>query len=78
MSDLKNHTTQELINELSKRHYITFIPTPASKNRVEVVVEDCHKKFKKTMPDGSPYVTNSTYDEFHYNCKGVIVIENDT
>lgn len=77
MPDIQTHTTQELINELSNRKYITFIPTPVTKNRVEVYVEDCLHKFTKHMPDGEPYVTNSTYDEFHYNCKGVIVIEHD-
>jgi hypothetical protein len=77
MSDLKNHTTQELINELSKREHITFIPTPINKNKVEVYVEDCLHKFPKHMPNRHPYVTNCTYDEFHYNCKGVLVIEHD-
>ena len=77
MSDLKNHTTQELINELSNRKYIIFISTPANKNRVEVNVEDCSRKYNRNFPNGKAYTTNSIYDEFHYNCKGVIVIEHD-
>jgi hypothetical protein len=77
MATLKYCTTQELIDELSRRRFITFIPTPKH-NRVEVVVDDCDRKYTKRMPDGEEYTSNSTYDEFHENSKGILVIGNDT
>ena len=77
MPALKYCTTQELVDELSRRRFITFISTP-KRNRVEVVVDDCDHKHSKHMPDGTEYTTNLIYDEFHENSKGILVIGNDT
>lgn len=75
MCNPEDFTTEQLITELVQRRGIKYIQSQLFANRVEVVIDDCNKTYINKMPDGTEYKSHCVYDEFHNDCKGIILIE---